>query len=369
MSKYYEKLESLRGLAALAIVLFHSPFYKLGKPNDFVANSSLFVDCFFILSGFVMTNAYLEKIADGFKFRDYFLLRLGRIYPLHLVLLLVWAIYVVSTQFLFAGQIAFENPILKNTFGTFLMNLLLVHSLNTQILASWNYPSWSISLEFFTYFIFFGFAILTQKLRNPLFALILSVASYFYIFNQTNWQTLDFTLNNGIFRCCGGFFAGVFLFQATTNLRKLNHYLTTILEIVSVGLVFWIVSNAQQSNIFLFSVIPTFVFLVYVLSLEKDGLIGKILKLKPFTNLGKYSYSIYLNHALILGIVFSLTKYFIIKPTEQIYYYQTDWSYLINIGLVMIIYAVSSLTYKLIEKVWLEKSKNYVKSLILFRQT
>ena len=52
----YDKLESLRGVAACCVALHHSPFMLGAQPAGFVASSYLFVDFFFILSGFVMTH-------------------------------------------------------------------------------------------------------------------------------------------------------------------------------------------------------------------------------------------------------------------------------------------------------------------------
>ena len=97
----FGKLESLRGIAACAVILFHSSFNFGSEPISFVKNSYLFVDFFFILSGFVMSYAYKNKIAQGLSFSNYILLRLGRIYPLHLFMLLVFIPYVVIKQYLF----------------------------------------------------------------------------------------------------------------------------------------------------------------------------------------------------------------------------------------------------------------------------
>jgi peptidoglycan/LPS O-acetylase OafA/YrhL len=360
MSKYFVKLESLRGVAAFALVLYHSPFYQNGNPNSFVANSDLFVDFFFILSGFVMMYAYGDRIRDGFRFRNYFFLRLGRIYPLHLALLLAWAFYVFGKWMLFSRQIETVNPFLKNTGESFLTNLFLVHSLNLHSYLSWNYPSWSISVEFFTYFVFFGFCLLTRKFRNPLAALAVSLCAYFYVLNQTDWQTLDLTTVNGIFRCAGGFFAGVFLFQMTDQERKLGSGLTALLEFVAVGLVVLTVSFSAENSLFLILVIPAMVLAVCVFSLESDGLIGRALKLRPFALAGKYSYSIYLIHALVLETVFSLTKYLLVKPGENIYYLQFSSAFIVNIGLMILVFLLAAATYHLIEERWLKKSRNFV---------
>ncbi len=310
-----------------------------------------------------MSSAYQDKIAEGFKFRDYFWLRLGRIYPLHLFFLLIWGIYVFIKWNLFNYQIELTNPLIKNTFASFISNLLLVHSLNFHNYTSWNYPSWSISVEFFTYFFFFAFSVLIGKRNRWIIAFaafFISIATYFYVFNGSNWTTMDFTVTTGIYRCCGGFFAGVFLFQATRKLRNLSGYLTNTLEIISVGLVILTVSYSGANKAILFSVVPVFIFVVFAFSQENDGIFGKFLQLKPFAEAGKYSYSIYLSHAIVLDIAFSLAQYLFVKPTEVIYFYQSDYSYFINFGLVLLVLGISKVTYLTIEKTWIDKSKRLV---------
>ena len=58
-----EELESMRGLAALLVVLFHAPGWNSGKEFiPFIANGYLMVDVFFVLSGFVIFKAYANTI-------------------------------------------------------------------------------------------------------------------------------------------------------------------------------------------------------------------------------------------------------------------------------------------------------------------
>jgi peptidoglycan/LPS O-acetylase OafA/YrhL len=59
------KLESLRGVAACMVVLYHSPFNYGDGDVSFISNSYLFVDFFFVLSGFVMSLAYSSQIRGG----------------------------------------------------------------------------------------------------------------------------------------------------------------------------------------------------------------------------------------------------------------------------------------------------------------
>src|SRR5258708_26387972 len=79
----FEVLDSWRGLSATLVALFHlqahSHFYEL----SLLRHSYLFVDFFFVLSGFVITANYRTRLVSGFSFWHFMLLRFGRLYPLH----------------------------------------------------------------------------------------------------------------------------------------------------------------------------------------------------------------------------------------------------------------------------------------------
>src|SRR3979409_173570 len=85
-------LDSWRGIAACLVALFHFEAYSHlvyshlnGAP--FLRNSWLFVDFFFVLSGFVIAANYQQRLREGFGVGRFLLLRLGRLYPLHLFML------------------------------------------------------------------------------------------------------------------------------------------------------------------------------------------------------------------------------------------------------------------------------------------
>jgi len=83
-------LDSLRGLAALLVVLHHinGAGYLLSLP--LFRYGSLAVDFFFVLSGFVIAANYGERLTQGFSIGRFMALRLGRVYPLHLVVLAIF---------------------------------------------------------------------------------------------------------------------------------------------------------------------------------------------------------------------------------------------------------------------------------------
>ncbi|RFS22577.1 acyltransferase [Chitinophaga silvatica] len=79
---HFEILDGLRGLAAVAVVVFH--FMEIAVPdyhNSFIAHAYLAVDFFFCLSGFVIAYAYDQRI-NKIGISEFFRLRLIRLHPL-----------------------------------------------------------------------------------------------------------------------------------------------------------------------------------------------------------------------------------------------------------------------------------------------
>ncbi|MFC3771488.1 acyltransferase family protein, partial [Paenibacillus sp. GCM10012303] len=87
-------LDSLRGIAAIGVAFFwhyqhfipqsESPFRSIAY--WFYQYGWLLVDFFFVLSGFIFAYVYTEKIAGRtITFKQYSLLRVSRLYPLHII--------------------------------------------------------------------------------------------------------------------------------------------------------------------------------------------------------------------------------------------------------------------------------------------
>lgn len=79
--QHFEILDGLRGIAAVAIVLFHFMEMVYAFPENFIGHGFLAVDFFFCLSGFVIAYAYDDRIGKmGLK--AFFISRLIRLHPL-----------------------------------------------------------------------------------------------------------------------------------------------------------------------------------------------------------------------------------------------------------------------------------------------
>ena len=184
-------LDISRAVAATCVVLQHyQHFYFLpGKtlPLDFVRNQQPFyeiikpfylfgtvaVQFFFVLSGFIFFYMYNKKIYEKkINLRNFFILRVSRLYPLHLLTLLFVMILQIC-YFNLNGEY-FVNSI--NDFKHFVYHFFLIQQWGLAETDAFNAPSWSISVEILLYVGFFLLATFGIKnLTSALSVLILSV--------------------------------------------------------------------------------------------------------------------------------------------------------------------------------------------------
>ncbi len=169
--KRFYSLDVLRGLASLAVVFWHwQHFFYIGTKNPgfdksiqpffsifkiFYLKGYLGVDFFFALSGFIFFWLYTKKIANkeigGFKF---FILRISRLYPLHLLTLILVVIGQIISKYITGGFTIYPF----NDLYHFILNIFLISNWGFQDGYSFNAPIWSVSIEAFLYIIFFVFA-------------------------------------------------------------------------------------------------------------------------------------------------------------------------------------------------------------------
>ncbi|HEY0106063.1 MAG TPA: acyltransferase [Rhizomicrobium sp.] len=167
--KRLTSLDALRGIAALSIVFWHwqhffaidgdwqdgwsrdqQPLYWLFKP--LYVQGWAAVDLFFVLSGFVFFWLYADVIARrGIGPLRFAQLRLSRLYPLHLVLLV--AVAVMQAVFFRMNDGFFIYDV--NDVPHFLAQLFLVQNWYPLSPQSFNGPAWSVSLECLLYAVFF----------------------------------------------------------------------------------------------------------------------------------------------------------------------------------------------------------------------
>src|SRR5258706_1571653 len=305
--KRFVALDSWRGIAACLVALFHLEAYSHlvyshlhGVP--FLRTSWLFVDFFFVLSGFVIAANYQQRLADGFGVGRFLLLRLGRLYPLHLTMLAV-AVGVKLLLILVPGLASvtqaapapFSTP--QETPDTILANLLLIHSLHLYDFFTWNAQSWSISTEFYTYVVFAACWVGLRK--HGWIALLVAMVGGPVLIVTLSAHNMSTEYDWGMIRCVYGFAAGVVSWNVYRRWNgKLRTWLSgTVPEWCAIGLIFTFVSAAGTT---LLSVAAPYVFGLAVVAFSfLGGTASTILRLRPLGFLGTISYSIFITHFFI----------------------------------------------------------------------
>ena len=61
MNRRFEVLDAFRGICAVAVVIFHMHLVGSITELSFFRGSSIFVEFFFVLSGFVLAHGYAYK--------------------------------------------------------------------------------------------------------------------------------------------------------------------------------------------------------------------------------------------------------------------------------------------------------------------
>jgi peptidoglycan/LPS O-acetylase OafA/YrhL len=312
----YPKLESLRGVAAVIVVLYHSSFY-VGEPDESpLRHGYLFVDFFFILSGWVMSHAYEAKIVSGMRFANYAILRLGRLYPLHLVILLMWVPYIAAKQWAYEQGVGGTDPSTSANAWSFLSNLFLVNAMGLHDRATWNGPSWSIGAEWWTYLLYFASLRTFDRRRGVIVPVAVACAAGLALYQLTAGRSLDVGYDFGLVRCVAGFFAGVALYRATAQSGGVHAGSVAWAEGLVVLGVVAVLATAQRIPAAVYMAPLAFVPAVRVFASRESGPIGHALGHRVLRRIGMYSYSIYMVHALFSALFSNIAVYLLHAPVS-----------------------------------------------------
>ena len=357
-------IEGLRGIAALMVALFHA--YVYGKWGGLPAQSGvlqhawLFVDLFFVISGYVMAAAYSERLDSWRSACAYMVRRFFRLYPLHLVTTATVLLAVVGVQtvkLLLAGyglKMGNEAPFAVEFFNLKLLglDLLLLQGVGIMRMEIHNYPSWSISVEFWLYLIF---ALLMLAIRSSRARIVVSLAivalsvGYFVSYWSGAPQELRTLDTRGLPKGMLSFFQGVLLFYLYRRLAPssggFHGAALGAAQLAAAALALYLVD--RQHLLGVYQLLIPFSFTLLVLQLLPDrGLVATLLQTRPVQWMGKHSYSIYLCHVTVLTVL-DWPGRTIPEPAKHL------------VGLVFLgaVFGFSALTYRYVEAPWRERGR------------
>lgn len=362
-------LDSLRGICAIIVAIYHFKAAAIITSLPFVKNGFLFVDFFFVLSGFVIAANYQTKLQTRqLSTSTFMFLRLGRIYPLHFFVLLLFVAVALSKS---GHSYSFTGFAIVATLSQAFTPDQWVDRLGVNM---WNFPSWSIAAEMWTYL---TFAVLCWRIpAKSLFYGLLTLAiicPVILVLTSDRYENVFF-FPGAIPRCLYGFSLGVLAFQfwraQGERFRSPASSLEcTAAEVLCIAACLVIVALVGAGK---FSSFCTPVFTITILIFARaGGAISTLLRTSPMVLLGALSYSIYMTHEFIqsrLLNLISLAQSHSLSPvlieSDSLHAVQghEPWTDLMVLVMVCIVVLASSFTFRWIEEPLRKASKTMASS-------
>jgi len=325
-------LDFYRFVAALGVFIFHLKNIDKGISPVWNGSYGLFVDMFFILSGFVIAYSYPTS-STGFRGYARFLLRrIARIYPLHILTLLA---------FVGLAWIGISGPTSHASVMDFIHNALLIQAWGITDHLSFNSPSWSISAELFCYLLFPLLMWLAGRV-SPLILAIIVACLYGVLAHghlpiwQDRSQMYGANYDYGMLRALPSFMNGILLamlFRQFRGYRSKPLALGGILVFLGSVLVLNVFAKPDLA-IILFS-------LAILLTAIGESAFTEVPGAAWLGRLGNTSYAIYMLHELLLILVF--------KPVWHQLGLTPGAFPLFALGCCAVLTMAAGLTYSLIE--------------------
>lgn len=295
-------IQYLRAIAVIAVLFahLHAVEAKLGQTiifGNWALNGFFGVDIFFVISGFIMVWITRKQKPSIAAIPKFWILRIFRIYPLWI--LICGAIYIVwlyQPDWVYKSHAS--NP-------NILKSLLLLPDKDLPLHA----VGWTLIHELWFYMIFSLFLLFPRKYLIILLSLWASVLVFFAIigFKSSNPNIALITSPLGL-----EFIIGAFIALNIKLLKKINS--RTLIIVAGIGFLIAIANSNQNPSSFfaseiqrvLWYSIPSALLLIGIFNSEAEGIKPN----KTMTNIGNWSYAIYLIHVPVFAVLGRIISHF-----------------------------------------------------------
>lgn len=326
-------LDLMRFIASAGIVLCHSGEFFVSQAsrasfNERMAGLSLFVDVFFVISGFVIAHVYTERMGNWRDFAKFMQRRIGRLYPLHIATLAAMAML-----FYVVGKLGVAtNSDMRLVPECLVLGTFLLHAVVDCGGPVPNGVNWSISAEMVMYVLFPLLLLLFTrlgKLRYVAVAALLAVTASRYAPGE-GWGT-----DTQFWRALPAFALGLALRLDWKDIAKVR-VPGTVAIACALGLT--IGSLLIWPNWLL----VTLAYASAIAAIAADGT-GRAAPLtRRLAPLGQLTYSMYMLHPIIILVLVNAIGDKLLKLEGAALIALTLLSY-------AVIYVVSLLSYKWFE--------------------
>ncbi|HTH52423.1 MAG TPA: acyltransferase [Edaphobacter sp.] len=297
-------LTGIRTLLAFNIVLFHFTPPYLGPVRPFVEHGFVFVNVFFLISGFILSYNYFDRGRNLVK-RDFWMARFSRLYPIYLLVLLL------SFPML---ELEWHARSATEFWQGLVLTPLLLQGWSPSLATYWNTVAWTLSCEM-AFYAAFPWLIRLPWPRKPsrliLTMLVLWVIDllpailYLHLNPDHLSGPVDRYTSTTFVRFlkytpipyAPTFLSGIALsrLQLNTKITEGQRMIIAALALLGLGLFFYFASE-QVPYLMLHSGILLPLFSMLVFGLSGQHAISKIFSWGPLLLIGESSYCLYLLH-------------------------------------------------------------------------
>ncbi|GAB4045382.1 acyltransferase family protein [Spirosoma litoris] len=356
---FFPNLDGVRAIAATLVVMshieLHKPLYGIERFEtvNFLDLGKIGVCIFFVLSGFLITYLLLEERKSFHKinYRDFYTRRVLRIWPLYFIVLLIG--YFIYPKF--------DNPTGFWLSVFFLPNVAFILKMLPAVID----PVWSIGVEE-QFYIFQPHLLRIKKMRALFYvvaafivALVLIRAGLNYFKNvgaisPVWWEFLFKSRFDSML--LGALLALLFFDRSSSQLnmgflqRILFQKSTQIIALVSMVSYVLAIIFFSLPVYYEFISLLSGVIIINICSTESSVI---SLQAKPFLQLGKVSYGIYLLHKFPVMLALYLTAEYLPrfnKLTDNLFIY---------LFVPALTFILASLSYNYIESYFLKLKKRF----------
>lgn len=320
------QLTGLRGLAAFTVLFGHlktleGQVLDFGPFDAFAQFGGFGVDLFFVLSGFILCHVYSKRmLSEPGVWREFAIARFARIYPLHIVcLVLMLGAHFVASRL---GVSPTEDS------GYTLKSSLFSAALISEWIGTvaTNPPSWSVSVELANYLLF---ALVVSVLsRAGRWNLAVAAACMVTITFDPEWRLMRGIIEF-VIGCCIFYCAHEFRIKGAPWVAGLFFVAPFLLPTFGFSIQYWHVAACFAALVF------------FMTSGSSRDPFTRLCGFKPLVFLGDISYSVYLLQWFIwIGWKHVLAKTSILAPHP----------YLMVMSAAASVIAASAISYQLLEK-------------------
>ena len=272
-----KNLDASRGIAAFIVLLYHLPMvFKIEESNIFIeillyptkfGEQSVYY--FMLLSGFVLTLAF-QKIEKIQKYSSWFVWRNTRLLIVYYTALIMAALLISN-----------KNLRIVDFTHFYIFS-------NKDIYSGINPPLWSLSVEIIISLVLFPI-IKSTNAKSDLFSILLIFFLIFGSYFTNEWGI------KGLCRSAALFIIGILICKYIDFLPKLNFKLSFVLVFL------WslLIAVPKLLNLAMYISLP--IILLFFIQNKRNLLVNRFTLL-----LGKYSFSLYATHWVVLSVSYSI---------------------------------------------------------------